>query len=171
MNPSIILTYLMRALVLIFLLISFQILWRGHNLPGGGFIAGIVVGIAFIMQYIASGYAWAQERARFNPQMMIGAGILLAGLTGVGSMFFDHAFLTSTHRYFDLPLIGQVELASAVAFDLGVFLTVVGTVLLTLATISRVEGVGDAWQPEDLMAQADHRLEATTVPARQEEPV
>jgi multicomponent K+:H+ antiporter subunit A len=108
-------------------------------LPGGGFIAGLVVAIAFIMQYMASGYAWAHSRARLDAQVMIGGGLALAGLTGVASWVFGRPFLTSTYGYVHLPIIGEFELASAMAFDIGVFFTVVGVVLISLATISRVE--------------------------------
>ena len=112
---------------------------RGHNEPGGGFIAGLIVAIAFIMQYLASGYAWAEKRARIDTQAMIGAGIAIAGLTGLASLLFGRPFLTSAHTHFDLPILGEIELSSAVLFDLGVFLTVVGVVMLSLAQISRVE--------------------------------
>jgi multicomponent K+:H+ antiporter subunit A len=149
-----------RVLLPLALTAGIYIFLRGHNLPGGGFIAGIVVAIAFIMQYIASGYAWAHARVRFDPQLMIGGGIALAGVTGLASWIFGYPLLTSTHRYFDLPILGQIELASALAFDLGVFLTVVGTVLLALASISRVEGAGDERQPKDLIED----LERPTVP-------
>ena len=132
-----------RLLLPLALTAGVYIFLRGHNLPGGGFIAGIMVGIAFIMQYIASGYSWADERFRFDPQRMIGAGVLLAGLTGIGSWAFGYPFLTSTHGHIDIPLIGDVELASVILFDLGVFLVVVGTVLLALATIAAVESIGD----------------------------
>ena len=70
---------------------------------------------------------------------MLGAGVLVAGLTGIGAFLFGRPFLTSTFGYFHLPVIGEFELASAMAFDLGVFLVVVGTVLLSLSQISRVE--------------------------------
>jgi multicomponent K+:H+ antiporter subunit A len=128
-----------RVLLPLALTAGAYIFLRGHNAPGGGFIAGIVIAIALIMQYMASGYAWASERARLGPQSMIGGGIMLAGATGLAAWLFGRPFLTSAHRHVHLPLIGEIELASAVAFDLGVFLTVVGTVLVALATISRVE--------------------------------
>jgi multicomponent K+:H+ antiporter subunit A len=140
-----------RVLLPLVLTAGIYIFLRGHNLPGGGFIAGIVVAIAFIMQYMASGYAWAHERTRFDPQLMIGGGVALAGLTGLASSVFGYPLLSSTHGYFDLPVLGQIELASVIAFDLGVFLAVVGTVLLALASISRVEGIGDERQPEELL--------------------
>jgi multicomponent K+:H+ antiporter subunit A len=96
------------------------------------------VAIAFIMQYMASGYGWAAAHKRIEAHSMIGAGVLVAGLTGIGSWVFGFPFLTSTYDYFHLPLIGEFELASAIAFDIGVFLTVVGTVLLALSQIFRV---------------------------------
>jgi multicomponent K+:H+ antiporter subunit A len=144
---------------------------RGHNLPGGGFIAGIVVAVAFIMQYIASGYAWAHERARFSPHALIGVGLGLAGLTGLASWPFGAAFLTSTYGYIDLPLLGAVELTSVIAFDLGVFLTVVGTVLLALATISRVEDAGHDSEPERLPERPARPREPVAARAPEEEPV
>ncbi|MDQ4061417.1 MAG: monovalent cation/H+ antiporter subunit A, partial [Pseudomonadota bacterium] len=128
-----------RILLPLALTAGTYIFLRGHNQPGGGFIAGLIVAIALIMQYMASGYAWAAARARIDAHAMIGAGILIAGLTGIGAWAFGWPFLTSTYGYLHWPLVGEFELASAMAFDAGVFLTVVGTVLLALANISRVE--------------------------------
>ncbi|HEX2150785.1 MAG TPA: hydrogen gas-evolving membrane-bound hydrogenase subunit E, partial [Stellaceae bacterium] len=128
-----------RVLLPLSLTVAMYIFLRGHNAPGGGFIAGLVVAIALIMQYIASGYAWAATRARVDAQAMIGGGVALAGLTGIAAWYFGRPFLTSAHGHFYVPLIGEVELASAMAFDLGVMLTVVGAVLLSLRQISRVE--------------------------------
>jgi len=128
-----------RILFPLALTVAVFIFLRGHNEPGGGFIAGLIVAIALIMQYLASGYAWAAQRARYDSQAMIGAGVAIAGLAGLASLFLGWPFLTSTYTHIDLPLIGEIELASAVAFDLGVFLTVVGVVMLSLAQISRVE--------------------------------
>ena len=114
------------------------ILLRGHNMPGGGFIAGLVIGIALIMQYMASGFTWADRQLPVDYHALIGWGVLVAGLTGIGAWFGGVPFLTSNYGYFHIPLIGEVELATAMAFDLGVFLTVVGVVMLTLANLSRV---------------------------------
>ena len=128
-----------RVLLPLAMTVAVYIFLRGHNQPGGGFIAGLIIAIALIMQYIASGYAWAARRARIDAQAMIGGGVAIAGLTGIGSWFFGRPFLTSSYGHVALPLIGEFELASAMAFDLGVLLTVVGAVLLSLAQISRVE--------------------------------
>jgi multicomponent K+:H+ antiporter subunit A len=128
-----------RVLLPLAIAVGIYIFLRGHNQPGGGFIAGLVVAIAVIMQYMASGYAWAAERARFDAHEFLGAGVLVAGLTGLGSFLFGRPFLTSSFGYFHVPLVGEVELATAILFDIGVFLTVVGTVLLSLSQIARVE--------------------------------
>jgi len=128
-----------RVLLPLALTVAAYIFLRGHNQPGGGFIAGLIVAIAYIMQYIASGYTFAADRARVDAQAMIGAGIIVAGLTGIGAWLFGAPFLTSTFGYVHLPVVGEFELASAMGFDTGVFLTVVGAVMLSLAQISRVE--------------------------------
>lgn len=130
------LTVAARVLLPLSLMVGVYILLRGHNQPGGGFIAGLVVAIAFLMQYMASGYVWAHRRARFDAHVLIGGGVLIAGTTGLASLLFDRPFLTSTFGSFDIPLFGEVELASAMAFDIGVFFTVVGTMLLLASVVA-----------------------------------
>jgi multicomponent K+:H+ antiporter subunit A len=149
-----------RVLLPLALTVGIYIFLRGHNLPGGGFIAGIVVAIAFIMQYIASGYEWAHERSRLDPQLMISGGVALGGVTGLASWAFGYPLLTSTFGYVELPVLGSIELTSVIAFDLGVFLVVVGTVMLALASISRVEA--DA----NNAAVVDRSSEASQLPLR-----
>ena len=127
-----------RVLLPLSLAVGAYIFLRGHNEPGGGFVAGLVVAIALIIQYIASGYGWAAERMKVDSQSLIGAGVAVAGLTGIAAFAFGRPFLTSTFGYFDWPIVGHFELASAMGFDLGVFLTVVGVMLLSLAQLSRV---------------------------------
>jgi multicomponent K+:H+ antiporter subunit A len=111
---------------------------RGHNQPGGGFIAALVVAIAFLLQYLAAGFDWSDRRRRFGEHQMIGWGVLLAMATGLGAVAFGTPFLTSWFDYFSLPLIGKFELASAMLFDAGVFLTVLGAVMLALAQLSHI---------------------------------
>jgi multicomponent K+:H+ antiporter subunit A len=127
-----------RVMMPISLMVAVYIFLRGHNEPGGGFIAGLVVSIALLMQYMASGFAWAQERVRYPYHSLIGIGVVIAGLTGIGAWFAGYPFLTSWYGYFHYPPIEEFELASAIAFDLGVFLTVVGAVMLTLYSLSRL---------------------------------
>ena len=148
-----------RALLPLALTVGVFILLRGHNMPGGGFIAGLIIGVALIMQYMASGYAWADRQMRIDYHALIGVGVLIAGITGIGAWYGGAPFLTSGYDYFHLPLIGEVELATAMAFDLGVFLTVVGVVMLTLANLSRVgrkaEPQPDQDGPMDIVLPAE----------------
>ncbi|MCG5511351.1 monovalent cation/H+ antiporter subunit A [Ectothiorhodospira lacustris] len=127
-----------RVMLPLALMVGLYIMLRGHNMPGGGFIGGLVVSIALIMQYMASGFQWTARQVRVDYDAMIGAGVLLAGATGIVAMLWDYPFLTSAHTYVHLPLIGEVEVASALPFDIGVFLTVVGGVMLALANLSRL---------------------------------
>ena len=120
------------------LLISVYIFLRGHNLPGGGFIAGLVTAVALILQYIANGATWIRQRMPLDYHRLAGAGVLLAGLTGLGSWCFGYPFLTSSFGHFALPLVGEFELATAMLFDLGVYLTVVGSTLLILASLGKL---------------------------------
>src|SRR5690554_1389737 len=120
------------------LLVSAYIFLRGHNMPGGGFIAGLITSVAIIQQYIANGVDWIKDRLRINYQWLVASGILVAALTGVGSWFFNRPFLTTWYDYFNLPIIGEFELASAMLFDLGVYLTVIGATLMILANLGKL---------------------------------
>ncbi|WP_373388655.1 monovalent cation/H+ antiporter subunit A [Pseudomonas alcaligenes] len=136
-NPLVLLT-LSRLLLPLALLISVFIFLRGHNLPGGGFIAGLVTAVALALQYIASGVAWVEQRLPLNYQRMAGIGVLIATLTGLGSWVFGRPFLTSAFGHFELPLVGEFELATAMLFDLGVYLTVVGSTQLVLTRLGKL---------------------------------
>jgi multicomponent K+:H+ antiporter subunit A len=127
-----------RVLMPIALVVGLYIFLRGHNQPGGGFVAGLVVAIALLMQYMASGFAWTQERKRIEYHTMIGLGVIIAGLTGAGAWLAGQPFLTSAYTYIHLPPIEEFELATAMIFDLGVFLTVLGAVMLMLYSLSRI---------------------------------
>ncbi|WP_404440553.1 monovalent cation/H+ antiporter subunit A [Stutzerimonas chloritidismutans] len=129
---------LSRVLLPMALLVSVFIFLRGHNLPGGGFIAGLITAVALILQYISHGVVWAQQRQPFSYHSVAGLGVLIAGLTGLGSWLFGRPFLTSAFGHFHLPLIGDFELATAMLFDLGVYLAVVGATLLILSNLGHV---------------------------------
>lgn len=137
-----------RLILPIAIVVALHIFLRGHNLPGGGFIAGLVFAIAMLIQFMASGFEWAEERRRTERHALIAFGVLFAAATGIGSLAFGAPFLTSTFDYFQFPLVGEVELATALLFDIGVALTVVGAVLLALGQLSHV-------------AQRAEKLEAT----------
>src|SRR5699024_5325898 len=134
--------YLAVPAVLMMLAVPFVLLFgiflflRGHNLPGGGFAAGITVTLALVVLYMARGARWVEARLRVAPMRWIGTGLLLAILAGVGAIAAGHPFLTSYHGQFDLPVLGTVHVVSALLFDLGVFCTVVGACSLILVALA-----------------------------------
>lgn len=127
-----------RPMLPLALMVSAYIFLRGHNLPGGGFIAGLITSVALILQYIASGMIWTQDRIPFRYHNVIGLGLLFATIAGAGSLAFGYPFLTSAFGYITWPVVGKFEVASALVFDLGVYMTVIGATLLALVSIGRL---------------------------------
>ena len=154
---------LTRVMMPVVLLVGFYIFLRGHNEPGGGFIAGLIVSIAVVMQYMASGFTWASDRLRYPYHGVIGAGVLVAGLTGIGSWFVAKPFLTSDFTYVRIPPFNEFELATAALFDLGVFLAVVGAVMLSLESFSRLARRQDTQGSEFPMDIDPSREDAPTL--------
>jgi len=116
--------------------IAVFLLLRGHDLPGGGFVAGVTMAVAFILQYMARGTTWVEARLRVLPVRWMGFGLLLAVSVGAASWLFDRPFLSSSFSYIYVPLIGPLPLASALLFDIGVFALVVGATVLMLIAIA-----------------------------------
>ena len=83
------------------------LLLRGHDLPGGGFVAGITMAVAFILQYMARGTVWVEARLRILPVRWMGIGLLLAVGVGAGAWLFGRPFLTSSFSYIEIPFIGR----------------------------------------------------------------
>ncbi|ANJ66733.1 monovalent cation/H+ antiporter subunit A [Halothiobacillus diazotrophicus] len=130
------LSQLLLPLTLVF---GLYILLRGHNAPGGGFIAGLIVASALITQYLAQGVRATERKLLIPTHGAIGFGLLLALGTGLAAIAAGFPFLTSTFGHWEIPLIGSVELASAMMFDLGVFLVVLGASVLMLVHMAHLE--------------------------------
>ncbi|MDO5103983.1 MAG: monovalent cation/H+ antiporter subunit A [Lautropia sp.] len=134
--------YMMVPAVLVRLLqpmaavVALYLLMRGHNQPGGGFIAGLVVAIGFILQYMVAGTQWVEAHMKLNPPRWIAYGLLMAGFTGLGAWAFGYPFLTTHTAHMHLPGLGEVHVPSAMFFDLGVFAVVVGATMLILTALS-----------------------------------
>jgi multicomponent K+:H+ antiporter subunit A len=126
---------LVRLLLPIASVIAVYLFMRGHNEPGGGFVAGLVLSTAFILQYIVSGTQWVEANMQLRPQRWIAAGLLTATATGLGSFWFGYPFLTTHTAHLDLPLLGEIHVASALFYDIGVFTLVVGATLLILTAL------------------------------------
>ena len=104
---------LVRLLLPIALVVALHLFLRGHNQPGGGFVAGLVVAIAFIAQYMVGGTQWVEDRMNLHPPRWIAVGLLLAVATGLGSLAFGYPFLTTHTAHVTLPVLGELHLPSA----------------------------------------------------------
>lgn len=145
-----------RVVLPLALVVTVYIFMRGHNMPGGGFIAGLITAVALVLQYMAMGQTRAEAVLRsdggdrFARWIAIGLGI--AAFTGVGAFVFGQPFLTSAFGHPVLPLLGELPLATAALFDLGVYITVVGATLLTLSTLGAVTRESGATPRKDRSA-------------------
>jgi multicomponent K+:H+ antiporter subunit A len=124
------------------LVFTIYIFMRGHNLPGGGFIAGLITAVALVLQFMSIGQARAELLLHGHGGRRfvkwIGLGLGIAGLTGVGAFVWGRPFLTSAHGNPVVPVLGELPLASAALFDLGVYSVVVGATLLTISVLGTV---------------------------------
>jgi multicomponent K+:H+ antiporter subunit A len=130
--PSVIMRWMFPVLIVL----AAYLFFRGHDLPGGGFSAGVTLSIAFLLQYLAHDVRWVEDRLTVLPIRWMGVGLLIAGTTGIGAFVFGYPFLTAHAQYVTLPVIGQVPAATALLFDAGVFALVVGAIVLMLVAIA-----------------------------------
>lgn len=145
MIRSLILRITTRLLVPILLLFSIFMLLRGHNLPGGGFVGGLVAGSAFVLYALAVGVDGAREVLRVEPRTLLGTGMAFAVGAGILALVTGHAFLQSLWLKVPLPGLDEpLKLGSTLIFDIGVMFAVVGTVLLMVFSVEdRVPGLID----------------------------
>ena len=132
---SVILETSVRLVFPTVLVFGVYLLFAGHNQPGGGFVGGLVCGAAFTLRFVARGRAGLADAVPVEPALPLGLGIVLAALTGSASWVLGEDFLRSGTALLTLPVLGDVKLTSALAFDTGVFLVVVGVVLALLRTL------------------------------------
>jgi len=130
--PSIIMQWMFAPIVTL----SAYLFFRGHDLPGGGFAAGITLAIGLLLQYLAANVRWVETRLTILPIRWMGIGLLITAGTGAGSWLFGYPFLTAHAQYLEIPLIGEIPAATALLFDAGVFGLVVGATVLMLIAIA-----------------------------------
>jgi multicomponent K+:H+ antiporter subunit A len=133
---SLILTTVTRLVFFIILLFSIYLLLRGHNSPGGGFIAGVMTALGILLQAIAEDLAYVRTLLRVEPRVVAAFGLLTSFTTGLVPVAFGYPFLTSTFGHVQVPVLGEVEIATAMFFDVGVYLVVVGGTLLMMMTLA-----------------------------------
>ncbi|MDQ3394102.1 MAG: Na+/H+ antiporter subunit B [Bacteroidota bacterium] len=129
---TIILATVIKLLMPLFIIFSLYLLFRGHNDPGGGFIGGLIGSIGFVFYTMTYGPEETRRKYKINAMVIIASGLLIAGLSGVISMFFGDPFLTARWEDYYLPFIGRP--GTPLMFDVGVYILVMGIVLkITLA--------------------------------------
>jgi multicomponent K+:H+ antiporter subunit A len=117
-------------------LVSLYFLLRGHNAPGGGFVGGLVMATAVIVQYMTGGTIWVEARLRVHPLEWMGSGLLAAAGAGLVAWFWQYPFLTARTAHPHLPVFGEVHLSTVLLFDLGVYMLVVGATMLILVALA-----------------------------------
>lgn len=136
-SNDVILRTISKIVIFIILTFSLYLFFAGHNHPGGGFIGALMAASALVLLTMAFGLKTIREVIPIDFRKMTAIGLLVALMTGIGSFFFDAPFLSHAFGHFELPLLGDTELATAMLFDLGVYLTVVGITMTIILTIGR----------------------------------
>lgn len=135
--PSLILERAVAGLFHTTLLFSLFLLFAGHNAPGGGFVGGLVAGAAFVLRYVQGGTAEVNRASPLPPAALIGSGLTIAVATGAAAWLTGGEFLESGKLDLDVPVIGAIHATSSLAFDIGVYLVVVGLVVGILTALGQ----------------------------------
>ena len=136
---SFVLDVLVDLVVRTALVFAIFLLFSGHNAPGGGFIAGLVAGISIVLRYVAGGHAAVRSFVPFRPEALLGVGLSIAILTGISGWMWGDAFLESAKLEVELPVLGTLKATSALPFDIGVFIIVVGVALAMISALGQEE--------------------------------
>ncbi|WP_175934433.1 Na+/H+ antiporter subunit A [Corynebacterium sp. Marseille-P4321] len=134
-NRSIMVNVATRILFPSMMLLSMFFFFSGHNAPGGGFAGGLVAALALTLRYLAGGRREIQETLPIDPAKILGTGIVVASIAAVFPMFFGYPPLMSDYATVTLPLIGEFDIPSALVFDAGVYLIVVGLIMHVLTSM------------------------------------
>jgi multicomponent Na+:H+ antiporter subunit A len=146
---SLVLDVDVRAAFHTVLLFSIFLLFAGHNAPGGGFIGGLVAGAAFMLRYVAGGADEVDRAEPVSPELLLGAGVVISTLTGTAALVLGGDFLQSGYHARDVPVIGDMSFTSVLAFDIGVYLVVLGLVVSVLRSLGREETEGEPVAPSE----------------------
>ncbi|ETI68774.1 Na(+)/H(+) antiporter subunit B [Neobacillus vireti] len=124
-----------KVAVVIIFTFAINLFFSGHHYPGGGFIGGLAFASAIILLFLTFDIETVRKNIPVDFKVLAAVGVLIAVLTGVGAILFDAPFLTQTFGYFNLPIFRKTELATAVIFDIGVGLAVIGTSITIIMSI------------------------------------
>ncbi|RLQ96502.1 Na(+)/H(+) antiporter subunit B [Falsibacillus albus] len=136
---DVILQTVTNVVAFMIILFSLQVFFSGHYHPGGGFIGGLMTSGAIVLLLLAYDIKTVASIIPIDYKILIGIGLFFAVGTGAGSLFFNVPFLTHAFNHFDLPLLGETSLHTAVLFDTGVYLVVIGVTMTIIQTIGESE--------------------------------
>ena len=131
---TIILRKASNYLLPLLLLFSFFMLMRGHYLPGGGFVGGLIAAIAFVLHAFANGLDVTKKLLKIHPGFIMPAGLSISLISALAPVIDNLPFMTGIWMNEPIPIIGYI--GSAMFFDIGVYLTVLGVTLTIIFTIS-----------------------------------
>jgi multicomponent Na+:H+ antiporter subunit A len=134
-HRSLVLEVATRLIFPVMMVLSVYFFFAGHNVPGGGFAGGLMAGLALVLRYLAGGRYELGETLPLDAGKVLGAGLTLAAGTAAASLLLGAPALSSAVIQFDLPVLGSVKFVTALFFDLGVYLIVVGLVLDVLRSL------------------------------------
>jgi multicomponent Na+:H+ antiporter subunit A len=134
-HRSLVLEVATRMIFPLIMVLSAYFFFAGHNTPGGGFAGGLTAGLALVLRYLAGGRYELGETLPLDAGKILGAGLGLSAGTAVASLLLGAPVLSSAVLQFDIPALGTVKLVTALFFDLGVYLIVVGLVLDVLRSL------------------------------------
>lgn len=135
-SNDVILQTVTKLVVFIILTFGVELFLSGHNDPGGGFVGGLVLSSAIVLLYLVFDIETVHKGIPVDFKRVAAIGVLFVVGSGVGAILFGAAFLSQTFDYFNLPVFGETELATVILFEAGVALTVIGTVVTIMLSIS-----------------------------------
>jgi multicomponent Na+:H+ antiporter subunit A len=137
LGSNIIMNTLLGPLSFFVVIFSFYLFWNGHNLPGGGFAAGLMMASAVMLLYVNYGSSFATKRMKIDFKYLLAAGLAFSMCTGLGAILFGYPFLSHAFGSIYLPFLGETMFYTSSIFDLGVFLTVTGGCLTIIIDIGQ----------------------------------
>ena len=137
LGSNIIINTVIRPLVIFISIFAFYILWTGHNAPGGGFVAGLMTAACVVLLYVTRGASFIRKGLTFDFKYLVAIGLSCSMFCSMGAVLLGHPFLTQTFGHMRFPFLGEVVFATALIFDLGVYLTVAGGCLTIITSIGQ----------------------------------
>ena len=137
LSSNLVIHTVLRPLTFFIFMFSFYLLWNGHNAPGGGFIAGLMTAAGIVLLYVNYGSGFILRNLPFDFKYLVAIGLWCSMSCGLGALIFGYPYLTQTFGHMYFPFLGEIEIASALIFDIGVYMVVTGGCLAIITGIGQ----------------------------------